>query len=230
MPCIQSSPWPAWTIYVASTWPRPPSPGSRYGVDCQGAEADVRIANSELEWSAVAKYNAEELADDSKDERGWRKQSSLWKWKPWKGRKSTSSQLRSNGAHTLCTIQLLDAQLHWACRRVTRSWGNQEWFVVVLTVMQRIVVLFFVMLALYFFVVLLFATANTKIFVVAIFSGLNFHGNKFLLLRVAHHHYCHYFFVSTNFRGVNFAGAACPQKLVPRWKYLRLRYNCYLYY
>ena len=72
-----------------------------------------------------------------KMKRGWRRQSSLQKGKPWSRRKSVSSQPPSNGAHTLCPIQLLEAQLRRACRQVTRSRGDPEWFVVLLIEMLR---------------------------------------------------------------------------------------------
>ena len=54
-----------------------------------------------------------------------------------------------------------------------------------------------------------------EIFVVTIFHGLNFLGDKFLRVRVAHRNYCCYFFVCTNFLGFDFVGVACPRKLFP---------------
>ena len=74
----------------------------------------------------VAEYNAEELADDSEDEKRLENAAQSSERKAAKRKKCVSSKLPPCVAHALCPIQLLEAQLRRACRRVTRSRGDQE--------------------------------------------------------------------------------------------------------
>ena len=74
----------------------------------------------------MAEYNAEVLTDDSEDEKRLENVAQFLEREAAKRRKSVSSKLPSYGAHTLCPLQLLRAQLRRAYRRVTRSRGDQE--------------------------------------------------------------------------------------------------------
>ena len=83
----------------------------------------------ELGWSMVAEYNAEELADDSKNKKRLEKADQWVEWKAAKRKKCVSSQLPSSGVHALCPIQLRETQLCWTIPTCTRhvAVASSDW-------------------------------------------------------------------------------------------------------
>ena len=137
--------WPTWTMYIASTQSRPQNPQSKQGVDCRAAEAHMYCGP----------------AGAGVEHGGWKQRwgtgRRFWRWKEAGegravcGKESHEAEEKAcraschQAGHTLCVQSSYwkYAQLHRACRGVIRSWGNQEWFVVVLIVMLRIVLFVF---------------------------------------------------------------------------------------